>query len=59
MIWPAGIKEDHMKRDVVLTIRIPDDLKKAAREEAKKQKRSLSNFVEWVLTQYIEKQGKS
>lgn len=47
-----------MKRDVVITIRIPDELKKAARVEAKKQKRSLSNFVEWVLTQYIEKQGK-
>lgn len=48
-----------MKRDVILTIRVSAELKKAAREEAKKQKRSLSNFVEWVLTRYIEKQGKS
>ena len=42
---------------MTISFMINDKLKKALEKEAKKQNRSLSNFVDTVLRQYMENKG--
>ena len=39
------------------SIRIPADLKAAAQREARKQRRTLSNLIIYLLAEYLKKQG--
>ena len=40
-----------------ISIRMPRDLRELAEQEAKKQGRTLSNFIKYALIQYLENQN--
>lgn len=47
------LNPNHIK---VLTVRIPKELWEAVREYAKEDRRSVNQFIELILTQFVNRQ---
>lgn len=54
-MYICTMNDDKTNKDTTITFRISDDLKKKLESMAKKEQRSLSNYIIYLLNKTLEK----